>query len=86
MFAVASSRGANILPLLWKAIGRLTRLGNRLLVITCDKAKNVCFTKMCTKLHMFIAAINTQFCLYQIYHICGSVFKTACIVRRGIFG
>ena len=40
MFAAASLSGANLFPLLWKAIGRLTRLGFRPLIITCDGAKN----------------------------------------------
>lgn len=40
MFAAASLTGPDIFPLVWKAVGRLTLLGFRPLVITCDGAKN----------------------------------------------
>ena len=40
MFAAASLTGPDLFPLVWKAIGRLTLLGFRPLVITCDGAKN----------------------------------------------
>ena len=40
MFGAASLTGPDLFQLVWKAIGRLTRLGFCPLVITCDGAKN----------------------------------------------
>ena len=39
-FPAASTKGHQLFVLLWKAIGRLTRLGFEVLAVTCDGAKN----------------------------------------------
>ena len=41
-FPVASPKGHDLFPLLWKAIGRLTKIGCVILGVTCDGATPNC--------------------------------------------